>query len=210
MQVLDSHEEDSRAPGASRAGQGAEGIAAVLGRVDPALWVVTARAGVRRGALVATFVSEASIVRDAPRVVVGLARQHHTWELVEESGALALHLIGEDRLDWVWRFGLRSGRDADKLAGLAVRTAVTGAPVLDGALGWLDCRVEARLDAGDRTVYLAAVEAGGLEGRGPTLTVQRMLALAPAERRGEMDRLLARDAAVDRRAIESWRAARGA
>ena len=60
----------------------------------------------------------------------------------------------------MWRFGLRSGRDADKLAGLSMTTATTGSPILTDALGWLDCRVEARLDTGDRTVYLAEVVRG--------------------------------------------------
>jgi flavin reductase (DIM6/NTAB) family NADH-FMN oxidoreductase RutF len=185
-------------------------VPAVLGRVDPVLWVVTAAAGGRRGGLVATFVSEASIVPEWPRLVAGLARQHHTWALVEASGAFAVHLFGEDRLDWIWRFGLGSGRDRDKLAGLEVRQAVTGAPILEAALGWLDCRVEARLDTGDRTVYLAAVERGALSRSGRPLTVKRMMALAPAARRGELERRLAADAAVDRAAIRSWRSAQPA
>jgi flavin reductase (DIM6/NTAB) family NADH-FMN oxidoreductase RutF len=182
------------------------GAAAVLARVDPVLWVVTAAAGGRRGALISTFVSEASVVPEIPRVVVGLARQHHTWSLVEASGAFGLHLFDEARIDWVWRFGLASGRDSDKLIGLETRTAATGAPILAGALGWLDCRVEGRLDTGDRTVYLAAVAAGELESAAPPITVRRMLALAPAEHRRELDRQLGRDAQVDREAILRWRA----
>jgi hypothetical protein len=87
-----------------------------------------------------------------------------------------------------------------------VRAGVTGAPVLAGALGWLECRVEARLDTGDRTVYLAAVEAGDLQGDAPPLTVHRLLALAPPDRLAEMERLLARDIEVDRAAIAAWRA----
>ena len=71
--------------------------------LDRELWLVTARDGPRRGGLIATFVSQVTIVPDMPRMLVGLARQHYTWELVEASGAFALHLIGEPQLDWVWR-----------------------------------------------------------------------------------------------------------
>ena len=46
-------------------------------------------------------------------MLVGLGRHHHTWELVEASGALALHLLREDNLDLALNFGLRSGRDHD-------------------------------------------------------------------------------------------------
>src|SRR5207245_9201400 len=77
--------------------------------LDREVWLVTACAGERRGGLIATFVSQASLVPDLPRMVVGIARQHHTWGLIEASGAFALHLLGQDNLDWVGHFGLRSG-----------------------------------------------------------------------------------------------------
>jgi flavin reductase (DIM6/NTAB) family NADH-FMN oxidoreductase RutF len=185
----------------------------VFNQLDRELWVVTAAAGARRGGLVATFVSQASLCPlpgpEAPRVLVGLARQHHTWELVEASGAFALHLLGEEHLDWVWRFGLPSGRDADKLAGLSWSPAATGAPLLEGARGWLSCRVEARLDVGDRTVYVAAVLDGGMVQPGPVLTMKRLLQLAPVERLRELRANLANDSAIDAAAVRAWRQAAG-
>src|SRR5260370_23525011 len=103
--------------------------------LDPELWLVTAQAGSRRGGLIATFVNQASLVPDLPRMLVGIARQHHTWELIDASGAFALHLLAPRNLDWVGHFGLRSGRDVDKFEGLPVQTALTGSPILEGAIG---------------------------------------------------------------------------
>ncbi len=177
--------------------------------LDRELWLVTARAGDRRGGLIATFVSEASIAPDLPRVVLGLARQHHTWELVEASGAFALHLLGEHQLDWVWRFGLKSGRSGDKFDGLDVRSAATGSPVLDGAVGWLDCRVEARLDGGDRTIYLAEVVQSEVTYFAPPLTLRRLMQLAPPDRLRELKRQRHLDADVDADLIRAWRQAPG-
>jgi flavin reductase (DIM6/NTAB) family NADH-FMN oxidoreductase RutF len=181
------------------------GIVALLALPDPVLWVVTAQSGQRRGGLIATNVTSVSIVPELPRMLVALARQHHTWELVEASHAFALHLIGEERVDLVWRFGLASGRDGDKLAGLAVRTATTGSPILEGALGWLDCRVEARLETGDRTVYVAEVLDGDLARQATPLTMKRMLELAPTEKKQALREQLAHDTAVDAAAIRAWR-----
>ena len=90
---------------------------ALFQRLDREIWVVTARAGDRRGGLIATFVNQASIVPESPRMIVGLAQQHYTWSLIEASGGFALHLLSVAQLDWVWRFGLQSGRDCDKLDG---------------------------------------------------------------------------------------------
>jgi flavin reductase (DIM6/NTAB) family NADH-FMN oxidoreductase RutF len=177
----------------------------LFARTDRELWLVTAQAGSRRGGLVATFVSHASLVPELPRVLVAVAVQHYTWEMIESSGAFGLHLIGEDHLDWVWRFGLQSGRETDKLAGLALETAVTGSPLLTGAIGWLDCRVEARLDTGDRTAYLAEVVAARTIRQDRPLTFQRLLQLAPDEKRRELRASREGDAAIDAAAIRAWR-----
>jgi flavin reductase (DIM6/NTAB) family NADH-FMN oxidoreductase RutF len=182
-----------------------EGIASVFAQLSPALWLVTAAAGPRRGGLVATFVSPASIVPELPRVLVGVAKQHYTWGLIEAAGTFALHLVAEDQLDWVWRFGLASGREADKLEGLAWRPLPTGAPHLTEAPGWLSCRVEGRLDTGDRSVYLAEVLDGDLTRPGPPLTLKRLLQLAPAGRLRELKDGMTRDAAVDEAAIRAFR-----
>jgi flavin reductase (DIM6/NTAB) family NADH-FMN oxidoreductase RutF len=182
-----------------------DGALSLFQRLDRELWVVTAQAGERRGGLVATFVSQASIVPEMPRVIAGIARQHHTWGLIEASGAFALHLLGEPELDWVWRFGLQSGRDGDKLDGLATRRGVSGAPILTAAPGWLDCRVEARLDTGDRTVYLAEVLEAQAPGDLELLTVSRLRQLMPGEWRAALLEQLGRDAAIDARAIAAWR-----
>jgi flavin reductase (DIM6/NTAB) family NADH-FMN oxidoreductase RutF len=180
-------------------------IADVFAQLDREIWVLTARAGSRRGGLVATFVSQASIVPALPRVLAGVARQHHTWGLIEASGAFALHLLGEENLDWVWRFGLASGRTHNKLDGLAFEEKASGSPVLTTAAGWLDCRVETRLDTGDRTIYLAEVLDGQMVKVGPVLTVKRMLQLAPAEKLQQLKESLARDGAIDEEAIRRWR-----
>jgi flavin reductase (DIM6/NTAB) family NADH-FMN oxidoreductase RutF len=176
--------------------------------LDREIWLVTARADGRRGGLIATFVNQATIVSELPRVLVGLAKQHHTRELVELSNAFVLHLLSEHHLDWVWRFGLETGRERDKLEGLRVRQLQTGSLVLEDAVGWLDCRVEARLDTGDRTVYLAEVVQSGVTHFAPPLTMQRLLKLAPPIRLAELKRQLHRDGEIDAEAIRLWRAGR--
>jgi flavin reductase (DIM6/NTAB) family NADH-FMN oxidoreductase RutF len=181
-------------------------IAEVWRRVDRELWLVSAAAGKRRGGLIATFVAQAALTPELPRVLIGLAAQHHTRQLIEESGAFALHLLAEENLDWVWRFGLQSGRDADKFAGLAVTEGVTGAPLLADAPAWLECRVEASWDVGGRVVYVAAIVAGGLRQDRKFLTMSRLLEMAPAEKLARLRELVRQDSAIEEEAIRRWRA----
>jgi flavin reductase (DIM6/NTAB) family NADH-FMN oxidoreductase RutF len=187
----------------------AELIEAVFEQLqDPLVWVVTAAAGGRRGGLIATFVSKASLVPDLPRVVVGIARQHHTWQLIEASHGFALHLFDENHLDWLPRFALGSGRDQDKLADLPLMTGPTGSPLLAEALSWLDCRVEADLNTGDRSLFLAEVVETGPRRPGQPLTLQRLLQVLPKSQLEELKALGQRDIGIDRQAILAWRACR--
>jgi flavin reductase (DIM6/NTAB) family NADH-FMN oxidoreductase RutF len=173
--------------------------------LDREIWLVTAQADKRRGGLIATFVNPASIVPDLPRMLVGLSRRHHTWEMIEQTNAFVLHLLGEQHLDWVWRFGLESGHGRDKLHGLRLGRARTGSPVLEDAIGWLDCRVEARLETGDRSVYLAEVVQSGVTAFSRPLTFQRLVQLAPPAQLSEMKRQLHHDSEIDAEAIRQWR-----
>ena len=182
---------------------------ALMAWLDRELWLVTSQAGEQRGGLIATFVGQASLVPDLPRVLVGIARQHHTWGLIEASGAFALHLLGQDNLDWVGHFGLRSGGNVDKFADRPFTTALTGSPILDGGVGWLDCEVEARLDSGDRTIYLAQIVQSQVTHYGPPLTLKQLLERAPVDMLAELKRLVHQDSQIDAQAIRAWREQQG-
>jgi flavin reductase (DIM6/NTAB) family NADH-FMN oxidoreductase RutF len=180
-------------------------IGKVYAQLDPPLWLVTAADGDRRGGMIATTVAQASIVREMPRQLITVDKRHNTHALIEGSGAFAMHLIDETQLDLVWRFGLQSGHDVDKFAGLLFRTAATGSPLLAEALGWFDCRVEARMDSGDRTVYLAAVVDGRLERTDPPLTNRRFFEIAPPDKQKIMSEQYDHDTRLDALSIQQWR-----
>lgn len=180
-------------------------IQALFDRIDPPLWLVTARAGGERAGLIATFVHPFSIVPELPRMVLGLARHHHTWGVVNASRACALHLLGPAQREWVWPFGTRSGHDGDKFAGLGVAEGETGSPLLEGAVGRVECRVEGELPCGDRSLFLLQVVAGGIASHGTPLTVRQLLAGATPAQSALLRDQLAADAVRDAEAIRIWR-----
>lgn len=177
----------------------------VFRELDRELWVITAEGASRRGGMVATFVCQASLPAELPRVIVGVAKHHHTWALIEESRVFGLHLLGEDQVEWAWRFGIQSGRDVDKLEDMPYRMTANRCPILEGVPAWLECRIETQLDTGDRSLYLAEiVDAGRVEGRTP-LRVHQILSLANDEQRAELTAQMKRDGAIDAAAIRAWR-----
>lgn len=178
---------------------------AVFERIEREIWIVTSAHAGRRGGLVATFVTPASIVRDLPRVVAGIAKTHETGTLIADSGAFALHLVDETQVDLVWRFGLQSSRNADKFANLPVAAAATGSPILRDSLAWLDCRVEREIDIGDRVIYLAEVVAAAILRQERPLNLQRLLKIAPPEQLELLRTQMDADAAKDAEKIARWR-----
>lgn len=183
-----------------------EQIEQVFGTIDREVWIVTAANDHHRGGLVATWVLQASIDRESPVVLAGIAPNHFTAELIDDGGAFGLHLITKNQLHHAWNFGIGSGRDRDKLAGVEATVAETGSPILRDCLAWLDCRVFAALRSGDRVYYWADVVAGETKGSGSPITESQLIRSATDEQQ-QMLRL-GRDAdiAIQRPRQQAWRA----
>jgi flavin reductase (DIM6/NTAB) family NADH-FMN oxidoreductase RutF len=185
-------------------------IDAALRLVDREIWIVTAAEGERRGGLLATWVSAASIDAARPVLLVGLAPNHFTTELVQTGKAFGAHLLRADQTELARNFANGSGRDRDKLAGLTVQKRASGAPILTDCLAWFDCRVFARYDAGDRLFFWGDVLAAGRysspwSGQLSTLREQAFFRSLNEEQRQILIADKAADAAKNRPLHESWR-----
>jgi flavin reductase (DIM6/NTAB) family NADH-FMN oxidoreductase RutF len=180
----------------------------VMEMFDSSVWIITAADGNAKSGLVATFVNNASLVPALPRLAVGIAQHHYTWELIRRSRALAAHLIDERGVALAWRFGMASGRDVDKFDALVWTAGSSGSPILADALGWLDCRLEAELDIGDRTIFVSEVINGGVNRSGTALTASQLISLADSQQRDRMALDRQRDERIDAVAMLAWRARR--
>jgi flavin reductase (DIM6/NTAB) family NADH-FMN oxidoreductase RutF len=177
----------------------------LLRSIDRELWVVTAAFEGQTGGLVATFVSPISIVPELPRMAVAIDKQHHTWNLIEASGSFAVHLLSQEQFDLAWHFGSQSGHEVDKFGPLEWAPGETGSPILKAAAGWLECRIEARLDTGDRTMYLAEVVAGDLSHAFTPLTQKQFLSSTSPDQLSKLKSSMSQDSIADAEAILAWR-----
>jgi flavin reductase (DIM6/NTAB) family NADH-FMN oxidoreductase RutF len=181
-------------------------IESIFRLVNREAWIVTAAHGVRRGGLVATWVARSTLDPAMPMVAVNLNPGHFTTELVAASGSFALHLIDEKQLDLAWTFCLGSGRDTDKLAAVPHRRGTADSPILTDCLAWLECRVAARYDAGDRVLFWADVIDGAKLREGSPLTERTLFAAAGPERLARLKADLAADIETGRPRLAAWRA----
>ena len=111
-------------------------------------------------AQIAVAVGGASIVPSMPRVIIQIYKRNYSHELIHRSGAFALNFLRQDQLQYIKDFGLVSGREVDKLAGVSYDLKVSGSPILKDCWGYLDCRVINAMDGGDMTCFLGEVLEG--------------------------------------------------
>ena len=173
--------------------------------VNREIWIVTAADGRRRGGLTATWVSQASIDRQAPAVLVAIAPNHFTAELIDAGKAFAVHLLRRNQSEIALIFALGSGRKRDKLAGITITSAKTHSPILSDCLAYLDCRVFARLDAGDRVYYWADVLAGRVLWDEQPLTERDLMAAAADEQQQQIAASRDDDIQVQHSLRQMWR-----
>jgi flavin reductase (DIM6/NTAB) family NADH-FMN oxidoreductase RutF len=163
-------------------------IAETLAMLWSPVLAVTTRHQDRDNGLIATTGVFASLVPEAPRVLVELAKASLTHDLVLGSRVFALHLLPaapDDALaaslSLVHTLGMRSGHQGDKMATIPTRPGVTGAPILMETLTYVEARVVSTLDAGELTIFLADVVEGGRLREGAPLTISVLRERLPQE-----------------------------
>jgi len=103
-----------------------------------------------------TVGSVVSLSLEPPLVGVSVNRQAAMHELLRNAGGFALSLLAGDQEAVAQHFA----RGVPPLAhwhGVASREGAAGAPLLEGALGWLECRLAAEHETGDHTLFVGDV-----------------------------------------------------
>lgn len=122
------------------------------------VYIVTAKHGDKRNGMTAAWVSQVSF--RPLLVMVSVAPERYTHELIDRSGHFALNTLAEGQKELARSFGFRTGRKADKLEGVRCASAPNGSPLLEEALAWLECKVVDKVSAGDHTLFIGEVVAG--------------------------------------------------
>lgn len=116
--------------------------------------VTTCRADGSAAGLTVSAVSALSL--DPTLVLVCVDRGSDTLPWLERAGSFAVNVLEEGRGETLARRFAGGGAE-EKFRGVAWRAERTGAPVLDEALAWMDCRVTAALPGGDHTIFVGEV-----------------------------------------------------
>jgi flavin reductase (DIM6/NTAB) family NADH-FMN oxidoreductase RutF len=144
-----------------------EDLRALMRRFPTGVAVVTVDVeGEQLGLTVGSLVS---LSLEPPLVGVAISRQAALHELLRAGGAFAASLLGAEQ-DGLARHFARGVPPIALWYGIATRPGLaTGAPLIYGALGWLECRLAAEHPAGDHTFFVGEVLATELGAEGAPL-----------------------------------------
>ncbi|NDU75881.1 flavin reductase [Actinomadura sp. DSM 109109] len=138
----------------------------VLGRFATGVVAVTALdpdSGLPRGLAVNSFTS---VSLDPPLVAFCVAHTSTTWPAMRAAGRLCVNILAEPQRDV--SEALAFGNGPDKFAGIPWTPGPGGAPLIDGALAWIECSVEQEHLAGDHRIVVARVhDLAELDDAGP-------------------------------------------
>jgi flavin reductase (DIM6/NTAB) family NADH-FMN oxidoreductase RutF len=112
-----------------------------------------------------TCQSFSAVSVDPPLVLICPGRASTTWPRIRAAGTFAVNVLAADQGDLCRRF---AANIPDRFESVGWRLgAATGSPLLDGVVGWLECRTMSEAAAGDHWVVTARVEAMDVSERDP-------------------------------------------
>lgn len=103
------------------------------------------------GLSVGSFVS---VSLDPPLVGFFPAKTSTSWPSIRATGRFCINVLADDQTDISRKFAVKGG---DKFDGVRWSHGVSGSPVIDNCVAWIDCDVEQELDTGDHMLVLGRV-----------------------------------------------------
>jgi 3-hydroxy-9,10-secoandrosta-1,3,5(10)-triene-9,17-dione monooxygenase reductase component len=132
-----------------------EDYRALLGRYPSGVCVVTVdAAGQKLGLTVGSLVS---LSLDPPLVGFALSRDAALHELLREAGGCAISLLAAGQ-DWLAQHFARGVPPIAMWHGVGTTEGAIGAPLLVGALGWLECSLRDEASVGTHTFFTCDVQ----------------------------------------------------
>jgi flavin reductase (DIM6/NTAB) family NADH-FMN oxidoreductase RutF len=129
----------------------------VLWTMPTGLYIIGSRAGERRNGMTANWCMQVSF--DPKLVGVSIDKAAVTHELITEGGVFSVNLLPREDRAIVRKF--TKPVDVDPLAmtlnGFAFHDGLTGAPILDQAVAYLDCEVRQPVDVGGHTFFIGEI-----------------------------------------------------
>lgn len=139
----------------------------IMGHFATGVTVVTSLRGEEGAPCGLTANTVTSVSLRPPLILICVEKGADSHDCILEAGCFAVNILAVDQERLARRFA--SWEVDEKFRGLPIRTEVTGAPILEEAMGWMECRVWASYPGGDHTIIVGEVLDGDVRDEDPLI-----------------------------------------
>jgi flavin reductase len=133
-----------------------------LGTFATGITVITTRGEDHLFGMTANAFSSVSL--DPPLVLVCVITGTTGADAIQGNGIFAVNILGRNQEPISRYFAAKDRpRGLEAFDEIPHAVAATGSPILEGAAGYLDCRLHATHDAGDHLIFIGEVVALGVD-----------------------------------------------
>lgn len=130
-----------------------------IGRISGGLYIITAKKSEMKGAMLASWVMQASF--EPPGFTVAVAKDRAIESLMQVGDRFILNILEEGKYQPLMKHFLkRFPPGADRFAGINIQLASNGSPILTDALAYLECEVLSRMECSDHWIVYSKVNQG--------------------------------------------------
>ena len=126
-----------------------------MGRFATGVTVITTRLGDDLHGMTANAVTSLSL--DPMMVLVCVDKTADTHDILSKAGVFAVNILNREQSEISDRFAKKEFDGAHGLEDIPHSFAITGAPIIDGTLAYLDCRTLTEQHGGDHTIFIGEV-----------------------------------------------------
>ncbi len=140
----------------------------MMGRFATGVTVVAARQGPFLSGMTANAIASISV--DPPMMMASIGRRSETHTAIVGSHSFAISVLSAEQRELAECFAQPvTATKLKRFCDAPWHEAETGSPILEGAIAYFDCRLVARYDGGDHSIFLGEVVAAGYEERAEPL-----------------------------------------
>ncbi len=148
---------------------------AVTWKIPNALALVGSRSGGEWNAMTTSWITQLSM--EPVLIGIGVDNSSVTHRLISEGGSFSVNLWSSEDTRTFVKFSKPAIKTDMALNGRPISEGITGVPVFDEAIAWMECEVRHAIDFGTHTLFageLVAAEVRDDEARAAQMSDTRM------------------------------------
>ena len=143
-----------------------------LWKIPNVLCLVGSRAGDEWNAMTTSWVTQ--VAMEPVLVAISVDQKAVTHRLIADSQAFSVNLWSRDDTRPFVKFSKPATKEGMTLNGRPIREGVSGAPIFEEAIAYIDCRVWESVDCGTHTVFIGELIDTGFQNDGEEAEPARM------------------------------------